>query len=83
MILYETDEKKVLSLYEKVLESVRNAKNELKDLIKKTKSNDKYDTKVDKDFDEGDDYDKFIMRKRNNDNGNFRMKSFVKKKKKK
>ena len=83
MILYETDEKKVLSLYEKILESVRNAKNELKDLIKKTKSNDKYDTKVDKDFDEGDDYDKFIMRKRNNDNGNFRMKSFVKKKKKK
>ena len=83
MILYETDEGKVLSLYEKVLESIRAAKNELKDLLRKTKSNDKYDTKADKDDDEGEVYEQFIMRKRNLEKNSFRGKSFVKKKKKK
>jgi len=57
---YPTDEKKAISLYEKVLEATRDAKNELKDLVKKTKSSDKFDTKADRDDDEGEVYEQFL-----------------------
>ena len=61
---YPTEEKKALSLYEKVLEATRDAKNELKELEKKTKSNDKFDTKADRDDDEGEVYEQFLKNKR-------------------
>ena len=80
---YETNEKEAIALYEKVLEAIRAAKNELKDLIKKTKTKDQYDTKVDKDDDEGELYEQFLSKKRGNKVENFRNKSFVKKKKQK
>ena len=79
--LYPTNKTKVLSLYEKVLEAIRAARNELKDLIKKTKTNDKYDTKADKDDDEGEIYESFLQKKRKTQETNFRNKSFVKKRK--
>ena len=78
---YVTDEKKVLSLYEKVLEGVRDAKNELKDLVKKMKTKDKFDTKADRDDDEGEVYEQFLKNKRRNESSLVRNKSFVKKKK--
>ena len=81
MTFYETEEKKVLSLYEKVLESIRAARNELKDLMKKTKTKDKFDTKADRDDDEGEIYENFLQNKRKNQLDNFRHKSFVKKRK--
>ena len=78
---YPTDEKKAISLYEKVLEATRDSKNELKDLVKKTKSNDKYDTKADRDDDEGEVYDQFLQNKRKSESLLMKNKSFVKKKK--
>ena len=78
---YVTDEKKVMSLYEKVLEGVRDAKNELKDLVKKMKTKDKFDTKADRDDDEGEVYEQFLKNKRRNESSLVRNKSFVKKKK--
>lgn len=80
---YETNEKEAIALYEKVLEAIRAAKNELKDLIKKTKTKDQYDTKVDKDDDEGELYEQFLSKKRGHQVENFRNKSFVKKRKQK
>lgn len=82
MELYETEESKVLTLYEKVLDAVRVSRNELKDLIKKTNTKDKYDTKADRDDDEGEIYESFLQKKRNNKELNFKNKSFVKRKKK-
>ena len=78
---YPTEEKKALSLYEKVLEATRDAKNELKELEKKTKSNDKFDTKADRDDDEGEVYEQFLKNKRRNETSLMKNKSFVKKKK--
>ena len=78
---YPTDEKKAISLYEKVLEATRDAKNELKDLVKKTKSSDKFDTKADRDDDEGEVYEQFLQNKRRNETSLMKNKSFVKKKK--
>ena len=81
MELYPTEEKKALSLYEKVLEATRDAKNELKDLVKKTKSSDKFDTKADRDDDEGEVYEQFLKNKRRSETSLMKNKSFVKKKK--
>ena len=78
---YPTEEKKALSLYEKVLEATRDAKNELKELEKKTKSNDKFDTKADRDDDEGEVYEQFLKHKRRSETSLMKNKSFVKKKK--
>ena len=78
---YPTEESKAISLYEKVLEATRDAKNELKDLVKKTKSNDKFDTKADRDDDEGEVYEQFLKNKRRNETSLMKNKSFVKKKK--
>ena len=78
---YPTEEKKALSLYEKVLEATRNAENELKELVKKTKSSDKFDTKADRDDDEGEVYEQFLKNKRRNETSLMKNKSFVKKKK--
>ena len=78
---YPTEEKKALSLYEKVLEATRDAKNELKELEKKTKSNDKFDTKADRDDDEGEVYEQFLKNKRRSETSLMKNKSFVKKKK--
>ena len=75
------EEKKALSLYEKVLEATRDAKNELKELEKKTKSNDKFDTKADRDDDEGEVYEQFLKNKRRSETSLMKNKSFVKKKK--
>ena len=77
---YKTNEKKVLSLYEKVLEAKNKANGELKDLTKKLKTKDKFDTKADDDNDEGE-YEEFLKHKKNREN-NFKNRSFVKRRKK-
>ena len=63
------------------MEATRDAKNELNDLVKKTKSSDKFDTKADRDDDEGEVYEQFLHNKRRNETSLMRNKSFVKKKK--
>ena len=77
---YKTSENKVLSLYEKVLEAKNKANGELKDLTKKLKTKDKFDTKADDDNDEGE-YEEFLKHKKNREN-NFKNRSFVKRRKK-
>ena len=81
MLEYTTNEKKALSLYEKVLEGKNKANGELKDLTKKLKSKDKFDTKADDDNDEGEIYEEFLQHKKNREN-NFKNRSFVKRRKK-
>ena len=53
----------------------------LKELVKKTKSSDKFDTKADKDDDEGEVYEQFLQNKRRSETSLMKNKSFVKKKK--
>ncbi len=79
MELYETSENDVLSLHERVLEAIRFSRQETKEIAKKLKSGEHFDTKADKDQDEGEVYETFIQNKRKNDS--FKNKSFVKKRK--
>ena len=52
----------------------------MKELVKKTKSSDKFDTKADRDDDEGEVYEQFLKNKRRNETSLMKNKSFVKKK---
>jgi ATP-dependent RNA helicase DDX47/RRP3 len=81
MDLYETNENQVLTLHERVLEGIRYARQETKELAKSLKTSDKIDTNPDRDNDEGEIYQDFIKNKRKMDGGFLKNKSFVKKKK--
>jgi ATP-dependent RNA helicase DDX47/RRP3 len=81
MDLYEIDENSVLMLHERVLEALRYAKQEIKEIGKKLKSSDVIQSNVDNDNDEGEVYENFLQSKRKMDSKDFRNKSFVKKKK--
>lgn len=82
MDLYETEENNVLTLHERVLEGIRYARQETKELAKKLKTSDKIETNPDNDNDEGELYQDFLKNKRKmNDGNSFKNKSFVKKKK--
>ncbi len=82
MELYASEENKVLTMHERVLEGIRYARQETKELAKKLKTSDKLDTNPDKNNDEGELYQDFLKNKKkmNNDNS-FKNKSFVKKRK--
>lgn len=82
MDLFEADENQVLTLHERVLEGIRYARQETKEIAKKLKSSDIIDTQPDEDNDEGEVYQDFLKNKRKmNDSNSFKNKSFVKKKK--
>jgi ATP-dependent RNA helicase DDX47/RRP3 len=81
MDLFETDENQVLTVHERVLEGIRYARQETKELAKKLKSSDVIDSNPDKDNDEGEIYQDFLKNKKKMDGNSFKNKSFVKKKK--
>jgi ATP-dependent RNA helicase DDX47/RRP3 len=80
--LYETVENQVLTHHERVLEGIRFARQETKELAKTLKTSNVIETNPDKDGDEGEIYQDFLKNKRKMGDGNsFKNKSFVKKKK--
>ena len=81
MDLYESDENQVLTMHERVLEGIRYARQETKELAKKLKTSDVIETNPDNDNDEGEIYQDFLKNKKKMDGNSFKSKSFVKKKK--
>lgn len=81
MDLFACEENQVLTLHERVLEGIRYARQETKELAKKLKSSEKIETNPDKDSDEGELYEDFLKNKRKMNDDRLKNKSFVKKKK--
>lgn len=81
MDLYESDENQVLTLHERVLEGIRFARQETKELAKNLKTKDVIETNPDHDNDEGEIYQDFLKNKRKMNGNSLNNKSFVKKKK--
>jgi ATP-dependent RNA helicase DDX47/RRP3 len=81
MDLYESDENQVLTHHERVLEGIRFARQETKELAKNLKTKDVIETNPDHDNDEGEIYQDFLKNKRKMNGNSLNNKSFVKKKK--
>jgi len=81
MDLYESNENQVLTLHERVLEGIRFARQETKELAKTLKTKDVIETNPDHDNDEGEIYQDFLKNKRKMNGNSLNNKSFVKKKK--
>ena len=81
MDLYETLENQVLTFHERVLEGIRFARQETKELAKTLKTKDVIETNPDHDNDEGEIYQDFLKNKRKMNGNSLNNKSFVKKKK--
>lgn len=79
--IYPTEENHVLGLHERVLEAARFAKGEIKEIAKKLKTSDVFESTPDNDQDEGENFEPLLRSKRKNEFNDFKNKSFVKKKK--
>ena len=76
---FKTNKTKALSFYPQVLDGIREANAEMKEILGKTKTNGVYSLSADFDSDEGDEEKQFLERKRRNEK--FAGSSFVRKKK--